>query len=131
MASGQVQHPGRRTQSYKSGWKKLKEQGVSFTDTMKALVKEEMNPVDLRNLEERINLKDGSKIVMTMHKLGRISLAESKNSTENFARIEEQVTILSSDPNEKMISEWMHILLLQSSLTEEFTLARGFISQNP
>jgi hypothetical protein len=41
------------------------------------------------------------------------------------------VTILNSDdPNEKMISEWMHILLLQSSLTE-FTLARGFISQNP
>jgi len=53
-----------------------------MSERMKALVKEEMNPVDLlRNLEERINLKDGSKMVMAMHKLGRISLAERNNST--------------------------------------------------
>jgi len=61
-------------------------------------VKEEVNPVDLlRNLEERINHKDGSKMVMAMHKLGRIHLAERNNITDYFARIEEQVTILNSD----------------------------------
>jgi len=102
-----------------------------MSERMKVLVKEEMNPVEvLKNLEERINLKDGSKVVMAMHKLGRISLAESINITDYFARIEEQVTILNSDPNEKMFSKRMHILLLQSSHTEKYTVARGFISQN-
>jgi len=38
-------------------------------------------------------------MVMAMHKLGRISLAESINITDFFARIVEQVTILNSDPN--------------------------------
>jgi len=42
----------------------------------------------------RINLKDGSKMVMAMHKLGRISLPESINITDYFARIEEQVQSL-------------------------------------
>jgi len=105
---------------------------LHMSERMKVFVKEEMNPVEmLKNLEERINLKIGSKMVIAMHKLGRISLAESINITDYFARIEEQVTILNSDPNEKMVSERMHILLLQSSLTEEYTVARGFISQNP
>jgi len=49
-----------------------------MSERMKALVKEETNSVDLlRNLDERINLKDVSKMVMAMHKLGGFSLLKS------------------------------------------------------
>jgi len=35
----------------------------------------------MKNLEERINLKNVSKMVIAMNKLGRISLAESNDIT--------------------------------------------------
>jgi len=111
VASGQVKKPGaaKKDEAELHIWMEKAERAGGIlhrhmSERMKVLVKEEMNPVEvLKNLEERINLKDGSKMVMAMHKLGRISLAESIDITDYFARIEEQVTILNSDPNEKMV----------------------------
>jgi len=84
VCSQEMEQPRRRTPKLCIWMEKAERAGGILHHHMsERLVKEQMNPLDLlKNLEERINLKNVSKMVIAMNKLGRISLAESNDITD-------------------------------------------------